>query len=363
MGKFLIKNPGRRTQIRLALLTLQTANQIVIDRNISDFAKMCLKKDPFCIRSNRLYHLFKNCDTEEEMVYEDLADINEDEEDLHRADEDFEDEANQPHERVADIRVICSGSKYSLSHDGTNLNFEWLSRTNYTVLWSKQFLNGFTQRLFTDLTSPGGTIKFGRKVTGFCTMTVSIRGGPPVVYHAHPNYRSGLSWHDWILIDWGEGTDPVPARLMMILDLTLNEDDDIHYFNPDNDRDDIDKIKTGMVYLVIHSAINSFEIPNEHEFKFHSRLASHILLEEGYCIVPLSSLVGPAYVISNISYLREDNFDNISEYIHVKDHKEWGNLFINRDDSEFLTYREKRSADKVREALKRTEKRKRKDDD
>ena len=363
VGKFLIKNPGRRTQIRLALLTLQTANQIVIDRNISDFAKLCLKRDSYCIRSNRLYHLFMNCNTEEELVYEDLVDDNEDDDEFRQAEDNFE-EGDGPHRpHVADLRVICSGSKYSLGHNHATdeLRFEWLSPTDYTTLWSETFLEGLRRRLFADLTHPGGTITFGKKVTGFCTMTVSIKGGPPVVYHAHPNYRSGLSWHDWILIDWGEGTDPVPARLMMILDLTLNEEEDIHYFNPDDDDDDIDRIKAGMVYLVIHSALNSFEVPDENEYKFHSRLSSHIILEEGYCIVPLSSLAGPAYVVSNISYLREDDFDTISEYIHVKDHNEWGNLFINRKDAEILTYRERRSAHEVEVAAKRTEKRKRKD--
>ena len=337
VGKFLIKNPGRRTQIRLSLLTLQTAKQIVMDRNISDFAKMILRVNPQFIKSNRLYHLFKNCNTEEELVYDDIIDQPEeqpedqpeDEEgEQSDVDEEFEQDSIDTPAEVADLRVICSGSKFSLSHDRNQLRFEWLSPTNYTSLWSRDFLNGLTSRLFTDLTTPGGTIAFGKKVVGYCSMTVSIKGGPPVVYHAHPNYRSGLSWHDWVLIDWGE-SDPVPARLMMILDMTLNEQDDFRYFNPDNDEEDIDKIKAGMVYLVIHSAINAFEVPNEQEFKFHSRLSSHILLEEGYCIVPLSSLAGPAYVISNISYLREDNFDNISEYIHVKDHKDWGDLFIN----------------------------------
>ena len=360
VGKFLIKNPGRKTQIRLSLLTLQTAHQIVIDRNISDFAKMILRVDPQFIKSNRLYHLFKNCNTEQELVYEDIIEQPEDHGEQDEADENFEQDIDPPIKDVADLRVICSGSKFSITHNGTQLSFKWLSRTNYTSLWSRDFLNGLTSRLFTNLTSPGGTIIFGKDVVGFCSMTVSIKGGPPVVYHSHPNYRSGLSWHDWVLIDWGE-SDPVPARLMMILDMTLNEDEDFIYFNPDNDDDDIDKIKSGMVYLVIHSAINSFEVPNEREFKYHSRLSSHIILEEGYCIVPLSSLVGPAYVISNISYLREDNFDNISEYIHVKDHKDWGHLFINRIDSEFLTYREKRTADEVHDALARTEKGKRKD--
>ena len=320
---------------------------------------MILRVDPQFIKSNRLYHLFKNCNTEQELVYEDIIDQPEDQEEQGDGDEEF-DQDIETHKEVADLRVICSGSKFSISHNGTQLSFKWLSRTTYTSLWSRDFLSGLTSRLFTDLTTPGGTILFGKNVVGFCSMTVSIKGGPPVVYHAHPNYRSGLSWHDWLLIDWGE-SEPVPARLMMILDMTLNEDEDFRYFNPDNDDDDIDKIKSGMVYLVIHSAINSFEVPNEREFKFHSRLSSHILLEEGYCIVPLSSLVGPAYVISNISYLREDNFDNISEYIHVKDHKDWGDLFINRNESEFLTYREKRSADEVRDAMARTEKGQRKD--
>ena len=58
VGKFLIKNPGKKTQIRLSLLTLQTAIKMVEQRNLHDFAKLTLRRNPNGFVSKNLYKFF-----------------------------------------------------------------------------------------------------------------------------------------------------------------------------------------------------------------------------------------------------------------------------------------------------------------
>jgi hypothetical protein len=42
-------------------------------------------------------------------------------------------------------------------------------------------------------------------------------------FRAHPNYRQGGSWNDWVLFDWGNG-GKIPAQIWCFLDLTCLPD-------------------------------------------------------------------------------------------------------------------------------------------
>ena len=58
-------------------------------------------------------------------------------------------------------------------------------------------------------------------------------------------------------------------------------------------------------------------------------------MEESFCIVSVSCLVGPAYVIANIPYGdAEADTESIRNFIMVKDFKEWSQYFINKEDTE-----------------------------
>ena len=64
-------------------------------------------------------------------------------------------------------------------------------------------------------------------------------------FRAHPNYRQGGSWNDWVLFDWGNG-DKIPAQIWCFIDLT---------FLPDGFRRNIDTITVQKgVYAVVESA-------------------------------------------------------------------------------------------------------------
>jgi len=94
-------------------------------------------------------------------------------------------------------------------------------------------------------------------------------------------------------------------------------------------------LKPQKIYLVVRSARQAIEPPSDLNFKFYSRLSSHITLEESFCIVSISCLIGPAYVIANIPYGdAEADTESIRNFIMVKDFKEWSQYFINKENTE-----------------------------
>ena len=347
VGKFLIKNPGRRTQIRLSLLTLHTAIKMVEQRNIQDFAKLVLRRDDRRFQSKKLYKFFMFPSEIED------DDIEDDDDSLQDEDTDSDEEIILHHTRIDNPNLRkrkhyhLSGSIYELYiHKHGNemeMKIDWKTKVKYTNLWSKNFLLGLERRLFTDLGHAGGTIRLSKSIIGRTSLKVIKPGEDPVRYTAHPSFRSGLPWFDWVLLDWGP-LGCIPARLLMILETTdLAENDFVYNTNGEGNDDRPDNeilnqtslLKPQKIYLVVRSARQAIEPPSDLNFKFYSRLSSHITLEESFCIVSVSCLVGPAYVIANIPYGdAEADTESIRNFIMVKDFKEWSQYFINKENTE-----------------------------
>ena len=147
----------------------------------------------------------------------------------------------------------------------------------------------------------------------------------PIRYNAHPSFRSGLPWYDWVVLDWGP-LGFIPARILMILETTNLSADDFRY-NTGNDQDIPDAqilsqnsiLKSQRIYLVVRSAKSSAEPISEINYKFYSRLSTHITLEESFSIVSVTCLVGPAYVIANVPYGdAEADTESIRDFIWVR---------------------------------------------
>jgi hypothetical protein len=238
-----------------------------------------------------------------------------------------------------------SGSIYELYMHQTLNNLEmkidWKSKVKYTNLWSREFLTGLESRLFTDLARAGGTIKLSKSIIGRTTLKVCVPGEEPVRYNAHPSFRSGLPWYDWVILDWGT-QGHIPARLLMILETTNLSQEDILYapaqeINADNAEvlNQTSLIKPNRIYLVVRSARRVSEPTSDRNYKFYSRLSNHITLEDNFTVVPVTCLVGPAYVVANVPYGdAEADTESVRDFIVVKDYREWSEHFINREAEE-----------------------------
>ena len=172
-------------------------------------------------------------------------------------------------------------------------------------------------------------------------MKMMVPGKEPLRFTAHPSFRSGLPWYDWVLLDWGP-LGLIPGQLLMILETTHLSEDDFRYGAGADDAIPNDLvlnqsslIKPNKIYLVVRSAKRSAEPISELNFKFYSRLSTHITLEDNFCIVSVNYLVGPAYVVSNVRYGdAEADTESVRDFIMVKDAKEWSDYFINKESTE-----------------------------
>ena len=349
VGKFLIKNPGKRTQIRLSLLTIQTAAKMVQQRNINDFAKICLRKDPYVFESKSLHKFYMFSDLDETGSDDDqsLNECSDDELSLaSHEDEDIivnghgQDDCDSQRPRSSKKSYDLSGSVYEiyLSAIDSKLKVNWLSKVKYRNLWSRNLLRGMERKLYLDIDRTAGTLKHSKSIIGRTCLTIKQPKMKPVRYNAHPNYRSGLPWYDWVMLDWGEN-GIIPARLFMILETTHLETSDILYYGgevvPQHLLDQqTSLLKPNSIYLVVQSAQKNRESHDENQFKYFSRLAYHITLEDDFSFVNASCLHGPAYVIANTPYEKEMKIESTKDFIVVKDKKEWSKYFINRNDNE-----------------------------
>ena len=351
VGKFLIKNPGRRTQIRLSVLTIQTAAKMVQQRNIHDFAKICLRKDPSIFNSKKLhkFYMFSDMSTDEsEDDSMDISDDNSDGDDEESYSEDTDMIVNGRGQYDAENSIgrkskkyyDLSGSVFELYISGIDerMKINWLSKVKYRNLWKASLLRGVERRLFHEIGRAGGTINLTKSIVGRTCLSVVQSNKTKVRYNAHPNYRSGLPWYDWVMLDWG--TDgKIPARLFMILETTNLEDSDIiHFGNEPIPQENLDNqtslLKANSIFLVIQSARKDRENHNENRYKYSSRLSYHVTLEDEYAIVNVSCLHGPAYAVANAPFGNEGNAEDIKDFIIVEDMKDWSKIFINRENIE-----------------------------
>lgn len=218
------------------------------------------------------------------------------------------------------------------------MKVNWLSKIDYKNIWKDTLLGGVERRLFYEVGRAGGTINVSKSIIGRTCLSVVQSKKKTLRYNAHPNHRSGLPWYDWVMLDWGDD-GIIPARLFMILETTNLEDKDIVHFGNEaipqeylNHQTSL--LKANSFFLVVQSARKDRENHNENQYKYSLRLSYHITLEDEYAIVNVSCLHGPTYVVANAPFGNEGSAEDIKDFIVVKDMKEWGKNFINREDTE-----------------------------
>ena len=227
------------------------------------------------------------------------------------------------------------------SVDHLNVHLDWGKKDKIPLLnYPKELQKRLFARLFIGSPNIGGKVLLHEDVTTRIPCHTELKVGSHI-FRAHPCYSKKGCWYDWANFRW-EGYDaPIPAKIMMIVDLSQT---DISYqpeINPNNaeglDDVNIHKHLTNEVWMIVHAAISSkastADLSNNH---FDSSISQWIKLcpEENLWTVPLSALDGPCYVVRNRDFTKSDN-DNIDEIAtddlsaHViQPMSEWGKAFL-----------------------------------
>ena len=210
-----------------------------------------------------------------------------------------------------------------------NVDIDWGTKTQ-TPLFSfpRDLLKKIAARMFLGSPNIGGKVPKDAKIPGLTHLVKD-----DVLYRAHPCYFKKGCWYDWGLFNWDGFEDPIPGRIMMILDLS---DVEIIYRN---ETDEINqhtvKHLTQEIWLVILAAIEPKASHTEDltDAHFDSSIITRVKLHEDKDVwmVPLSSLTGPCFVVYNKNYVDSEPNKPISDdrtaYV-VKPMREWGDQFL-----------------------------------
>ena len=216
-----------------------------------------------------------------------------------------------------------------------NLHLDWGGQTKTPVKsYPAELLKQVAARLYIGSPNIGGKLTSESLVYGYTEISHNNH-----IYRCHPFYGNTGSWYDWAYFNW-EGFDSlIPARILMIIDLsfsTINYDIDI---DPDQSVPSgydptivthLTKEKWVVVKAAKSLSILNSDLSDNH---IHVDMIFRIQLDEdNIWLIPLSSIVKPCFVVYNKNYTSsigdtDPCEDDNTTYI-VRPMKEWSDMFI-----------------------------------
>lgn len=323
IGKAIVKDPGSQTQKREETLTRQTASKLLATRNLELFVN-------FLFRNHHdLYLQFEflskatttsvHADNEEE-------DDSDNELNLHQPIQHLvlEEVAREMGEQAiegTDFRL--KGTRFTIKYghptlrDGTvvedaakKMKIAWTSRSarksmGNSTPWNLFLLAGLEERLFINHRNIGGRIDAMSYVQGYTELVLPSGD----VIRAHPKYRSKQQWYSWCMVDWNGLEQPVPARVLMIMDLThsiiaLTENEGINnnlYLRKEP-------------FVLVQSAKIYDSGEDVGKYRFASRLCQRLEMEQKWSLIPASAIVSPAYVVEDPENLEMEGTNGLLKY-------------------------------------------------
>lgn len=241
---------------------------------------------------------------------------------------------------------VCCGSKFVFQFicDDYHNSEQWRVRvtwlgTSVVESMCDELVLRVAKRLFLH-TGEGGCLSARGELHGF---TEFRKDG--ITYRSHPSFRRGKAWNDWAMVAWSEEDDPIPAKIIMFLDLTnceiMSSEEHkefcIDILGEDYDPTGVDHeyvYLTNEKWMVVETALINEELPenfdDESIYRMCTIISTRYYLESGIRLLPVNSIVGPAYCIEIPSTTTVDGsrFNGKSEIITLKHKETWGDLFL-----------------------------------
>ncbi len=246
-------------------------------------------------------------------------------------------------------KKTSSGSKFILKLDYTNkkMDARWIckSKKGEEVPFPPHIL----EALYTKLESYNHGMA-GRKlitVEGF-TEFKHCYSSENVIFRVCPEYRSGLHWFDWAVLNWGESYGTLPAQLLVFIDVNtmkFQESNNVH-----NTDDEPHEVLAHNLMVLVHSvaaeATSRQRIPALCEI-VNSRSLDHgpIVkcssfsdMENSFQLVGCDTIVKQVFVIVDEARPGTDLRvpGNAKNVIVVKNWDDWHLSFLDYNSQSFL---------------------------
>ena len=229
--------------------------------------------------------------------------------------------------------VISNEHDVNLAEE-IDVNIDWggQSKTPYQN-FPNDVLQKLAHRLFVGSPNIGGRLSTESKVKGYTELK---KDG--VLYRAHPWYKIRGSWYDWGLFNWDGYDDPIPAQIIMMIDLSdcviyndvdTNPDASATVYYVDN-YPHLTRDKWVVVLPCKGSALDNDTISKTH---FVSKLSMwyDVHDDSDVYIVPWSTLIGPCFLFQNKNYNGpkvDGKYNCDKRGSRILPMSSWGDLFL-----------------------------------
>ena len=179
--------------------------------------------------------------------------------------------------------------------------------------------------MYLNCANHGGRISPQSDIGGY---TQIKKGGK--IFRAHPWYQNKGPWFDWGNFDWEDFDEPVPAQIMMFLDLT-----GCVIINDESDREEnlSRHLLSEGIWAVVKPGTSPPSICRNNEDQFDSKIAKQFHISNDMFVVPISSLVSELCVVQTSHIFGEDEVgDEEQEAITVSGMDDWANQFLTNED-------------------------------
>lgn len=340
-----LKMMGRRTQQRMDSINWQTSwryyEKILISRiaMMFDIFGKITKYERERNDEDTISHMDLSGNTMEngnESHDNDSEDATDDESETTsnlEEEDDFELDKKGPYFRLTVL--------YHAANSESSIRMQWLKERDGKPLKNQEKYSSFDRTIMEALRANlenynGGKVSRrlltidGASEFKYCSRLDS--GEKKHLIRAVPSYTKGNSWNYYVLIPWeDEGTEPLPAKVLVILDYDTCVYEDLSTEQMQSLLKDSTQLLSRIhdqkkgIYMVIHSTSSE-----EQKRSITSSIVRHFVMEKGkFQLIQADRILGTVFAVPDeIDY----NTNIIESILVVKDMDQWSNLFFDYEE-------------------------------
>ena len=254
---------------------------------------------------------------------------------------------------TADKESCALGSHFSIFIDDpetstddngpVKIKMKWRSAKSKTGI-NQKISEALIRRLYFNM-SVGGCLKHTSQIKGFTEIKLDGH-----TYRSHPSYWGDKPWYDWAMIQWDHESDPYPAQICMLLDLSearfmndaeldvlrnsplgarLMNDPAYTHLTGGNNYEYLSRTK----WMVVRSSLSTEEqgVRVRDEYRLESTICKRYYMEDQYRIIPVDAIEGPAFCLHvNGTIETSNDVSGSNEIILLTQKNEWKSMFLNK---------------------------------
>ncbi len=223
------------------------------------------------------------------------------------------------------------------------IKMKWRSAKSKTGMHQK-ISEALIRRLYFNL-SVGGCLKHTSHIKGFTEIKIDGH-----TYRSHPCYWGDKPWYDWAMIQWDHESDPYPAQICMLLDLSearfmndaeldalrnsplgarLMNDPAYTPVRGGNNYEYLSRTK----WMVVRSSLSPDEqgVRVRDEYRLESTICKRYYMEDQYRIIPVDAIEGPAFCLHVDGTIDTSNdVSGSDQIISLTEKCQWKSMFLNK---------------------------------